>query len=239
MHDLDRQQLEHDLDRQLLEAQQLERPRPNGSLGGLGVSLLPELELTETEELALAAEFLEIASEEELEEFLGNVLDLITDKAKSAGKAVRAGRKTATGEAVASGIKATIPLFTVKALSSHPVTQPFAVGGGIATRAILDGLDSLLKGKQELEGLSGEDREFELARQFIRFIWQAIARALAAPDRVPPPAAAAAALTQAARAQVPAIAPQVAQIFKSATPPGVTATGRWYRRGSDIVIDLG
>ncbi len=91
----------------------------------------------------------------------------------------------------------------------------------------------------ELEGLSAEDRELEAARAFVRFADETATIAEAAPPSVPPTAVAAHAATVAAGHQLPGIAP----VVRALRPPGsggpahpVTATGRWVRRGSTIVL---
>jgi hypothetical protein len=73
----------------------------------------------------------------------------------------------------------------------------------------------------ELEGLSAEDRDFEIARQFVRFAGEAIARASEAPARLPDPAAVGAAVAEAARAHAPGLMQFVSgESPVAAMPPG-------------------
>ena len=94
----------------------------------------------------------------------------------------------------------------------------------------------------ELEGLSSEDREFEVARSFVRFADAACRNAASAPPNAPPQAVAQAALTAAARQH----APGLLQAAQPATPSGGQGSGngngqprsgRWVRQGRVIVIE--
>jgi len=81
----------------------------------------------------------------------------------------------------------------------------------------------------ELEGLSPEDKEYEVARQFIRLAADTIRNASAAAHTGAPPAVtAAAAFTQAAGHYAPGLLKNPAQ-----TAP---ASGRWRRQGSRIIV---
>jgi hypothetical protein len=71
--------------------------------------------------------------------------------------------------------------------------------------------------RQELEGLSGEDREFEIARRYIRFAIDALQRALKAPPRVPGPVAAEIVVSEAARSHMPGIVPFVPELVGEAS----------------------
>ena len=80
----------------------------------------------------------------------------------------------------------------------------------------------------ELEGMSAEDRDYEIARQFVRFAQAAAARAA----RAPAPAATAvdAAVAAAGREFAPGLL-----LSESAFPAG-PQTGPWVRRGNSIVL---
>jgi hypothetical protein len=95
---------------------------------------------------------------------------------------------------------------------------------------------------KELEGLSAEDREFEIARSYVRFAIEALRRALQTPPRVPKPVAAQVALREAARKHAPGLVP-VAPALAGTTAGGNGSngaeSGRWVRQGTSIVVDLG
>jgi hypothetical protein len=216
MHDLDRQQLEHDYDRQQLEQQ--EQASEHG-------------ELTEAQELALAAEALEVASEEELEQFLGN----LWDRAKAAVSPATRQALIDTGKAAGRYFLPALAGIGAEKLSPGHGYGPMAAA---ATKMVAD---QWLK--EELEGLSAEDREFEIARRYVRLIWEAIMRAAQGPPDVPAPIAARVAMAGAARQQAPGLVPFLADLPRNGGPShdadGDTSTGSWVRHGSSIVIDLG
>jgi hypothetical protein len=232
MHDLDRQQLEHEQERLLDEHE-------TG-------------ELTEAQEMELASQFLEIASEEELEEFLGDLFQ----RAKAAAGDVYA----AAGRAYNSDL---VQQQVIPALKTAARTYGPGVLGGIAERYAPGTGKQVSAGaklladrwlREELEGLSGEDREFEIARRYVRFAIEALHRALRVPARVPAPVAARIVVSDAARSHVPGLVPHVPALL-AATPGagpsnggprgagrfegGPSSTGRWVRQGSSVVIDLG
>jgi hypothetical protein len=88
----------------------------------------------------------------------------------------------------------------------------------------------------ELEGLSGEDREFEASRAFVRYAADAAQEAAAAQATSGPAAAARTGATVAAQRNAPGL------LTGPATPPagtgtdGTRRTGRWIRRGRTIMI---
>jgi hypothetical protein len=80
----------------------------------------------------------------------------------------------------------------------------------------------------ELEGLSAEDREFETARQFVRFAGEAVKNALDAPPAADPAGVAQAAAVEASRIHAPGLLP--------GQPSSRSRSGRWIRRGGKIVL---
>jgi hypothetical protein len=60
----------------------------------------------------------------------------------------------------------------------------------------------------ELEGLSEEDQEFEVARQFVKFAGEAAKQAAQAPANVPPQEAAKSAVVTAAQQHAPGLCAQ-------------------------------
>jgi hypothetical protein len=95
----------------------------------------------------------------------------------------------------------------------------------------------------ELEGLSYEDQEFEVAKQVVRLSGAAAQNAAQAPPSIPPQQAAQAALTAAAQQFAPGLLrPAASQAMGRAegraNGKGCShkATGRWVRRGNAIII---
>jgi hypothetical protein len=118
-----------------------------------------------------------------------------------------------------------------------------ALGGyvGGASGADVGGRVAQAAGKYlglELEGLSAEDQEFEAAKSFVRFAGETVKNAAAAPPTAPPQSVAQAAALQAAKRLAPGLLPGVSapRSAMQAGRPVPTRTGRWLRRGRNIVI---
>ena len=149
----------------------------------------------ETQEFELAAELLGVNNEQELEQFLGDLI-------KKAGNAIGGIVKSPIGQALGGVLK-----------SAAKVALPIAggalgtfVGGPLGT-TIGSSLGSMA-GKAlglELEGLSQEDREFEAARQFVRFAGETVKNAMEAPPDVNPMTVARVAATEAAKEHAPGL----------------------------------
>jgi uncharacterized protein (DUF697 family) len=113
--------------------------------------------LTESEEIELASELLEITSEQELEQFLGNVFKKV---ARGVGTFVKSPVGRALGGVLKNVAKKALPVVG-GALGSM-------VAPGIGT-AIGSKLGSLAGGlfEVELEGMSPENAEYEVARRYV------------------------------------------------------------------------
>lgn len=143
-------------------------------------------------EMELAAELLSVQSDDELEYFLGNVINAVGKFAKSsAGKTL--------GKALKGVAKKALPVVG-GALGS-------LVAPGVGT-AIGSKLGSAASGlfEMELEGLSPEDQEFEVARRVVRLAGDAAKNVANTPSGVPPTTAAKAAIKKAARKHAPDLA---------------------------------
>ena len=182
----------------------------------------------ETDEMELAAGLLEVTDESELDRFLGNLI-------RKAGQAVGTFVRSPTGQALGSILKGA-------ARQALPVVGR-ALGGyvGGASGADIGGRVAQAAGKYfglELEGLSAEDQEFEAAKSFVRFAGEAAKNAAAAPPAAPPQAVAQAAVSQAAKRFAPGLLRRIAapQPAIQTGQPRATRSGRWLRRGRNIVI---
>ena len=101
----------------------------------------------------LAAELLDIVNEAEREDFVGR---LVAEAARDAGRSLPAGERRALVAELARTAERTLP------------TLQLALGESrLAGRAAVDAAARLFGA--ELEGMSPEDRDFEIARQFVRF----------------------------------------------------------------------
>jgi uncharacterized protein (DUF697 family) len=180
----------------------------------------------EAAEMELAAELLGVTEEAELDQFLGKVF-------KKVGRAVGKFVKSPVGRSLGRFLKGVAK----KALP--------AVGGALGS--IVPGVGTAIGTKLgtaasnlfevELEGLSPEDKEFEVARRFVRLTEEAAKNAALAPPNGDPQAAAKAALVAAAKMHAPGLLRGGTTSMTAAAVPGVPGrSGRWIRRGRKIVL---
>ncbi|HZN10621.1 MAG TPA: hypothetical protein VFC61_03025 [Blastocatellia bacterium] len=228
MHDMDRTQLESEYDALETDQQEFAYESDAEGEGELWGEADQEGPFTEAEEMELAADLLEVTDEAELDQFLGSLI-------KKAGRAVGQIIKSPTGRALGGMLKGAAK----KALPK--IGQ--AVGGrfGGPAGAQLGGqLASTVGGLfgLELEGLSLEDQEFEVARRFVRFAGAAAKNAAQAGPGASPQAAARAATVSAAQRHAPGLLrrrrPDPGAVGAGPSPSG--RGGRWVRRGRHIVI---
>ncbi len=192
-----------------------------------------ESPFSEAEEMELAAELLTISNEAELDQFIGKLFKKIGRKF---GKAIESPVGRALGGALKGVAKTAMPMLGSAAGNFLLPGVGGAIGGQLASAGgQMLGL--------ELEGLSYEDQEFEVAKQVVRLSGAAAQNAAQAPGSMPPLQAAQAALTSAAQEHAPGLLrPAASQT--AGRPEGHTngkrcshkATGRWIRRGKSIVI---
>jgi hypothetical protein len=182
--------------------------------------------LGESEEMELAAELLEIQSEEELDQFLGK---LIRRVGRTVGKFVRSPIGKAIGGALKGIVKKALPI-AGGALGTF-VGGPIGAKLGSSLASAAGGALGL-----ELEGMSQEDREFESSKRFVRFASEAVKNAVSAPA-ANPNAAAHAATAAAARRFAPGFAPGSSSMGQSTSfGSGRGRSGRWLRQGRNIII---
>jgi uncharacterized protein (DUF697 family) len=204
----------------------------------------------ETQEMELASELLNVSNEQEMEQFLGK---LIRRAAGAVSRFAKSSAGRAIGGVLKSVAKKALP-FAGRALGTF-VGGP--LGGAIGGK--LGGWASNLF-ELELEGLSNEDREFEMARAYVRFAGNAVKRAARNPAyRYNPKQAVRGALTGAARRYAPGLLrrrrrssyyPSSAQQMQPAQQmqsdgwdqsSGVdsnSSSGTWYREGNQIILTL-
>lgn len=212
--------------------------------------------MSEIEEMELAAELLEIQSEEELEQFIGGLLKKAFRGARSV---FRSPVFKVLGRTLKAVAKKALPIVG-KVAGSYFGPIGGMVGGKLGSLA-----SNLFE--MEMEGLSQEDREFEIARRFVRFADAAIRNAARAPRGEAPQAIARTAFTSAAKRFAPGLLrlvncssgcsrrhyrpaplpqPQNRGRGIDHSLPSTTTTsvdtnfpgrsGRWYRRGRNIIL---
>ncbi|MEM1270707.1 MAG: hypothetical protein AAGI08_11755 [Bacteroidota bacterium] len=169
-------------------------------------------------EMALAAELLTVSSDEELEQFLGKLFKKVKRGLKKVARPL--------GRILKPIAKKVLPI-AAGALGS--------VFGGPAGGMIGSSLGSLA-GRAfglELEGMSPEDQEFEVARRFVRFAGEAARTAGRMQDQGPNGEVAKRAVKAAARIHAPGLLkPRIARAFA----PSRSRSGRWVRRGRKIIV---
>jgi hypothetical protein len=188
----------------------------------------------EMDEMELAASLLEVSSDQEMEQFLG---DLFSKAAGAIGSFVRGPVGQAIGGVLKNVAKQALP---VAGAALGNLIAP-GVGGAIGSK-----LAGAVGQALELEGMSPQDREFEAARRIVRLAGEAAKTAAQIPPTVPPVQAARTALVQAAQQVAPALAGVIAQAATTTVGNGRAAaggaglagaqTGRWVRRGNRILL---
>ena len=244
MHDLDRTQLETGFESYEYGSPEFGEAAEAGSILESAFSEVGEgsyeshaSPLSEMQEAQLAAELLEIGSEQELEYFLG---DLVKSAAGLAGKALGLPTGTSLTGILKSIGKKVLPI-AGGALGT--------LVGGPAGTAIGSKIGSFASGLlgTEYGEMSPEDRDFDAARRFIRLSAEAAQLAAAAPPQVAPAAAAQTAVLDAAKKHAPALLSATAMV-PGAGFQGQPHThhcgcgahrkhkGAWFRRGHHIVL---
>jgi uncharacterized protein (DUF697 family) len=186
----------------------------------------------EAEVNELAAELLSVANQQELNNFLG---DLMKKAGSALGQVIRSPLGQQLGGMLKSAAKTALPVVGSAIGNAILPGVGGAVGGKLASMAgSMFGL--------ETEGLSQEDRQFEVAKQFVRFGGDATQKALALSSQgTPLPVAAKTAVQQAAERFVPGLLAGPS----ASSPSGFGArhgrlprTGTWVRQGSKLIINL-
>lgn len=213
--------------------------------------------LGEAETMELAAELLEVQSEQELEQFLGSVLSKIGSSvagaARKVGGAVVDFANSPTGQALVGVLKDAAK----SALPSIGTAVGTAFGGPLGGKLgslAGEGLGSVLG--LELEGLSHEDQHFEVAQQFVRLAGEAAQQATT--KRLPgsPDQQAKAAFIEAAKEYAPGLIRRARNGNGNGATNGLNGfgigkigaagtegsgrhrkhTGRWVRRGDTLMV---
>jgi len=195
----------------------------------------------EAEEMEWAARLLEITDEAELEYFLEELMDERGRRKRRGGRQAapdgqepqggqddqprQRRRKRSLGKMLKRVIKTAAPI--AGTAFGGPIGG--ALGSQVASQAgELFGL--------ELEGLSPEDQEFEVARQFARFAGAAADNLAPLPPALAPEIAARTAVIRAARVHAPGLLRVFSAPAFSSFNPASAQNGRWIRRGFTIIL---
>jgi hypothetical protein len=226
--------MHHDLDRTLLETEYPAAFEPPDEADSDGA-------LSPAEELELASELLEVNSDEELEQFIG---DLIGRAVHAVSNFARSSTGRSLGHMLVSAFKNIEP-YASKALDTWIASRGQGNGGGAEA---VEGAEGQLPADigrllgLDLEGLSPEDREFEVSRQLVRLAASAAQQASLAPQQADPDAVARQAIMAAASDYAPGLldqrngSPSPASALSSSARSGSARSGRWVRRGHTITL---
>jgi hypothetical protein len=177
----------------------------------------------EDEQMDLAASLMEISSEEEFENFLG---DLISKGAQAVGKFISSPTGQALGGVLKNVAKQALPLAGT-ALGTF-------VGGPVGAQ-IGGALGSAATNLFEAEN---EEQEWEAANTFVKLAADAVKNAADAPAGANPQAVAKSAVIEAAKLHAPHLVPALSNGAMSG--PQVMndqrRTGRWVRHGDRIIL---
>ncbi|MCB1935450.1 MAG: hypothetical protein KDF59_05865 [Nitrosomonas sp.] len=178
---------------------------------------------SEDEEIDLASELLAVTDEAELDQFLGKLI-------KKGFKKIRKFAKSSTGRALRRVLrkvaKKALPIAGRAIGSAFGGPAGGMIGGKLASGAgKIFGL--------ELEGLSPEDQEFEVAKRVVRLAGAAAKKAAQLPTQTSPVTAAKVAVKAAAKKHAPGL---LRPIVKAPMASGRKKSGRWIRHGSKIML---
>lgn len=193
-----------------------------------------ESSLDEVEEMEMAAQLLEITDEAELDQFLGS---LIKKAGRAAGRFIKSPIGRQLGGLLKGAVKKALPMAGSALGNLVAPGIGGAIGGKLASAA--GGMFGL-----ELEGLSPQDQEFEVARRVVRFANTAAQKVAQAPPTAPSQAVVKKALVEAARRHAPGLIRGGAGAITNIATGGDGAngasasanSGRWIRRGRKIIL---
>ena len=223
MHNIDRTQLEWSAGETAYET----FPEVYGETNGEYGATYGEGPFSEADEMELAAQMLEVTDEAELDQFLGGLLSKAT---KAVGGFLKSPVGRSLGGMLKGVAKKALPMVGGALGSFIPIP-----GVGTALGSALGQAAGSMFGL-ELEGMSPEDQEFEVARRFVRLAGTAAQQAAQTPPSTPPAAAAQAALAAAAQQHAPGLVGGAVAPTGPVAPGAVGRTGRWVRRGRKIII---
>jgi uncharacterized protein (DUF697 family) len=214
MHDIGRIQLEGDLEMGNYEAEQFEWAGETDAV------------FSEVEEMELASQLMEVSDEQELDQFLGDLI-------RRAGRALGGFVNSPAGQAIGGILKGAVRQILPQAAGALGTF----IGGPLGAQ-VGSGLASIASNElgMEAETWNQEDREYEGARHFVRVAADTVRNTMAMGPEAEPMEAAQAGIAQSAQMLAPGL-------LQSASPPpeemrrhGGGYRGRWKRHGNKIVL---
>jgi hypothetical protein len=183
----------------------------------------------EDEQMDLAAGLMEVESDQELDNFLG---DVISGAANAVGKFI----SSPTGQALGSGLKDVAKqLLPVAGQALGDFVAPGA-GGQIG-----GALGSAAAGLFEMES---EERDFEAANTYVKLAGEAVKKAAEMPPGADPHTVAKQAIVEAAKIHAPHLVPALMGEHHHGTGAAgchhhggrLHHSGRWFRHGKRIIL---
>jgi hypothetical protein len=183
---------------------------------------------SENEVQELATEAMEITSEAEMEQFLG---DLISKAGRAIGKFVKSPMGQALGGVLKNVAKQLLPQLGQQ------------LGGLIGSPAIGSQIASAAGSALGLNEAEAEEAEYEAAQTLVRLAGDAVKNAASAPAGAHPQAVANAAVQQAAQIHAPSLVVPAAPRIRGGcgcreegAGGNGARCGRWIRRGGKIIL---
>jgi uncharacterized protein (DUF697 family) len=222
MHNIDRTLTEFEPEYETLQADEFEFENDEFGDSEYGV-------FNEADEMDLASELLSISDEAELDQFLGK---LLRKASKGLGKIIKSPLGKQVGGLLKGAVKNVMPIAAgaLGTLVGGPAGA--AIGGQLGSAA------SNALGL-EMEGMSAEDQEFEVARRLVRFSGEAVKKALSVPQFGDVGSLARKAVIEAARKHAPGLVRAQSQSEYDEVGGGGSSSGhsgRWVRRGRKIIL---
>lgn len=204
----------------------------------------PSSGFSEALEMEMATELLGISSEAELEQFLGGLFKKVVSAGKNAIKNAQRFVNSPTGQGlIALGKRAIQTALPIAAKAAGPALAPYMGPAGPIAADVSASLASSALG-MELEGLSPEDQEFEVAKQLVRFLGDAAQKAAAIASDADPAGAARTAMIEAAKIHAPGLLRPVngrpnapAARNGGNRPAAVNRQGTWHYENGRIVLN--
>lgn len=204
--------------------------------------------LSETEELELAMELLSVQQEEELEQFLGNLMKGVGHGLSSVGKFVGKNVLPIVGPTLKQLAKTALPLAGGALGSLIPIPGVGTMIGRTLGQAAANALE------METIGMDPESADIEKARRFVKIAASAIADAsqqlggrAITPGSAPAQQVALKAITNATRRYLPGMTSSFQQQFPAQNAANVSrsgfsraghsGSGTWRREGNALIIE--
>lgn len=183
-----------------------------------------ETVFNESEQMNLAAELMEVSSEQEMENFLG---DLFSKAAKAVGGFISSPTGQALGGVLKNVAKQVLPM------------AGQALGGLVGGPAGAQIGGQLAQGASGLFEAESGEQEWEASNTFVKLATEAAKNAALAPPNANPVAVAKQAVVEAAKIHAPELLKTVSNGVSGPAgtqPAGKGHTGRWIRHGKKIIL---